>query len=120
MTCHRLGHVASFLDLVLLTQPGSQVRSANRGVGYIPDFKHTVPYQLNENTCKMFRYKCSVYEKLFKTSDIMSVFKGFCVGHSSTFSGHLNAISFDFRCFHRTFGQIGYKLRFSELLFWGF
>ena len=30
----------------------------------------------------------SVYEKLFKTSDIMYSFKGIYVGHSSTFSGH--------------------------------
>ena len=33
----------------------------------------------------------SVYEKLLKTSDIMSDFQGIYVGHSSTFSGH-------FRC----------------------
>ena len=30
----------------------------------------------------------SVYEQLFKTSDIMSVFKRICVGHSSTFYGY--------------------------------
>ena len=30
----------------------------------------------------------SVYEQLFKTSDILSFFKGICVGHSSTFFGH--------------------------------
>ena len=36
----------------------------------------------------MESFTSSVYEKLFKTSDIKSVFKGICVGHSSTFSGH--------------------------------
>ena len=34
------------------------------------------------------KYHISVYEKLVQTSDIMSVFKGIYVGHSSTFSGH--------------------------------
>ena len=41
----------------------------------------------------------SVYEKLFKTSDIMSVFTGIRVGHSSRFSGHFGCHKLYFQMF---------------------